>query len=308
MARTTLMRRRARGQAVVELVLGLIVFVTVLIFAIHFAEVGFLSVKVTEAQHSALFDATGYKLHTWPTNTQPSKNAVSKATSDANKRYGDFDSLTSSNKGKTVSEVFTRARSLNVQCKLGGGPSYSQGSATTNAYGDNGGVNCQTSAEVSAIGIPQHFLDQGKGFFKEQQYKPLTIPVCGIGRGNCSRAKLTMLLDDWGLMGAKESKNCQMSMDSPGCQNSPFWDMSESVYKKNGGSVGMMGTMFAVRIVGMSPVNESQFWMSAEGEEKTFNQKISSEGTKQFYTTPYLKEYQQSYSKRSTCWLGVKCP
>lgn len=89
-----LSRRRARGQAVVELVLGLIVFVTILIFAIHFAEVGYLSVKVTEAAHSAIFDATGYKLHKWPRDTSPASSAASRAGNDAQSRYQDFDSRT----------------------------------------------------------------------------------------------------------------------------------------------------------------------------------------------------------------------
>ncbi|XXF78534.1 pilus assembly protein [Myxococcaceae bacterium GXIMD 01537] len=307
MARRNVKRRGARGQALVELVLGVIVFVTVLMFCIHFAEIGFLSVKVTEAQYSAIFDATGHKLHRWPNNADLAKSAASKAGSDAQSRYQDFDSRTRAS-GKSLSQVFTRASDMRVQCQTGGGgkgPKYEQGSVTNGAYSDNGGINCQASARLTAFDLPERFMDQGD-LFATQHYKPRPIRVCGIGRANCS-ARLAMLLDDWGLSGAQESKNCTMSMDSPGCQNQPFFDMAEKVYKNNGGSMGMMGTAFAVRIVGMSPVNESQFWMSAPGEEKSFNQKISSEGTTQFLTSPYLKEYQKSHSQRKDCFLG-KCP
>ena len=61
----------ARGQATVELALGLLIFVTVLIFGIHFAEMGFLSLKVTEASASAIWDATAYQTHSKLPNSNP---------------------------------------------------------------------------------------------------------------------------------------------------------------------------------------------------------------------------------------------
>lgn len=301
--------RAARGQAVVELVLGVIVFVTVLIFGIHFAEVGALSVKVTEAQHSAIFDATGHPLHDWPKNTSLADSAVAKAADDANSRYQDFDSR-SGGGGASVSEVFTRAEGFRVTCRIGEGPSYSQSDVTTGAYGDNKGVSCQSAAQVRSAGIAQHFLDQGAEMFNVQHHVPQTINVCGFGRGDCTQRKLIMLLDDWGLSRSNESRNCPMKMDSPGCENKPFWTMAESVYNANDGGVGPAGSMLVMGVLKMpSPIDEQQFWMSASKTESDFEQTTSpTEGLRQFYTTPHEEHYRDSYDKREDCWLGLKCP
>ncbi len=309
MARRNLMHRRAAsGQALVEMVLGIIVFVTVLIFGIHFAEVGALSVKVTEAQHSAVFDATGHPLHEWPKDASPANQAVSKATEEAQKRYQDFDSR-SGGGGASLTQVFTRAENFKVTCQIGEGPSYAQG-ITTGAYGDNKGVNCTSTAQVSSTGIPTSFMDQGTGFFSVKHHVPITIGVCGFGRGDCTQRKLIMLLDDWGLSRDKgESKNCLLEMDSPGCENKPFWTMAESVYKAGGGGLGNAGSELVEGILGQSsPIDEQQFWMSASMTESEFKQTIDSEGLTEFTTTPHEAHYLEAYKGRKTCWLGRECP
>jgi hypothetical protein len=308
MARRNLMRRRAAsGQAMVELVLGIIVFVTVLIFGIHFAEVGALSVKVTEAQHSAAFDATGHKLHDWPKDESPANDAVSKASKDAQARYRDFDSR-SGGGGASLTQVFTKAENFNVTCRIGEGPAYAQG-ITTGAYGDNKGMNCQSTAQVSSTGIPTSFMDQGTGFFAVKHHVPITIGVCGFGRGDCTQRKLIMLLDDWGLSQQKESKNCVMQMDSPGCDNTPFWDMAESVYNANGGGYGSAGSSLVRGVLEIpSPIDEQQFWMSASLTETKFKQSVNSEGLTNFTTTPHEAHYSEAYGEREKCWLGLECP
>ena len=58
------------GQATVELALGLLVFVTVLLFGIHFAEVGWLSLKVQEAGAWAMWEAAGANMR-WPGPSPP---------------------------------------------------------------------------------------------------------------------------------------------------------------------------------------------------------------------------------------------
>src|SRR5207249_4993558 len=62
-------RRRARlvaGQAAAEAAIGMLVFVTVLMFGLHFAEVGYLTVKIQEAANGALWDTTAKKMHDIP--------------------------------------------------------------------------------------------------------------------------------------------------------------------------------------------------------------------------------------------------
>ena len=56
---------RDRGQAVLEMSLGALLFVTVLLFGIHYAEVTFTQMKVTEAASSTMWDVTAGKMHHW---------------------------------------------------------------------------------------------------------------------------------------------------------------------------------------------------------------------------------------------------
>ena len=86
---------RGRGQSTVEMALGLMVFVTVLVFGMHFAEVGFLSIKVQEASAGALWDTTARRMHTLPKDFAPLQTAMDQAGAQAQQRYQDFDGRTS---------------------------------------------------------------------------------------------------------------------------------------------------------------------------------------------------------------------
>ncbi|MBS1150350.1 MAG: putative pilus biosis operon protein, partial [Myxococcaceae bacterium] len=55
-----------RGQAIVESVLGILVFISVLMFGLHFADVTFTQMKVTEAAQSAVWDSTAGQMHILP--------------------------------------------------------------------------------------------------------------------------------------------------------------------------------------------------------------------------------------------------
>jgi hypothetical protein len=69
-------RREERGQGTVELAIGLLVFVTVLIFGIHFAELSFLSLKTTEAASYAIWDSTGRRVHRFDPNRLGSSTQI----------------------------------------------------------------------------------------------------------------------------------------------------------------------------------------------------------------------------------------
>lgn len=318
--------RQSRGQAVVELSIGLTVFVTILIFAIHFAEIGFMSVKVTEAAHSAIFDATGRKLHDWTAgNASAATTAVSRSAQDAQSRYSDFESRTRP-AGTTTTGVFTRIQGMRVECSMGQGPGYTRDLATMMSYEDNGGVNCQSNATVNAVGIANRFMEGSGGLFgSNRHYVPVTIRVCGIGRGgsgNCN-ARLAMQLDDWGLMGTNESKKCTLNVDSPlgSCENEAFFKMARAAYLTTtpyGGHNGA-ASRFAWQIVGAAPIvpmGESAFFMSARGEEDQFTQSLTTEGHNRYPTTPGgignsgvpSHDYARAYNARKACWLGLKCP
>ncbi len=319
-----LARCRARGQAMVELALGSIVVITVLIFAIHFAEIGYLSLKVTEASHSALLDATGHKLHKWPDNDGPAGSAASTAALKATERYRDFDSRRSSGPGATTTQAFTRATGMSVTCTTGGGPDWGPGLFTGEAYSDNGGISCRSEADVAGVGIPTDFLeDADNGFFKRRHYEPTPIHVCGIGRasgGGCP-ASLTSMLDDWGLSGSDEGRMCPIFPNLPiPCANDSFWEMAASVHLLTGLGLGVDGSEMAQTIVGSMPfpflyAGENAFWMSAMGEEFLFVQPLPSEGWGIWPTTPGLVPggiagipYTVSYLQREKCFLGKDCP
>jgi hypothetical protein len=320
-------RRAPRGQALTEMVLGLLVFITILLFGIHFAEVGYLSVKVTEASHSAMLDATGHKLHSWPKNAGPSKGAAQLAGQEANQRYADFDSRTSTNRGNQVTRVFTRIRGMNVSCQTGNGPSFNPGLFTILAYSDNDGMSCQAEATIDPIGsyvFPKSFMEGSGGFFSVKHYDPKPMRICGMGRaqgGSCP-GRMTMMLDDWGLSGGSESGICAIIPDipSPCLPNVPFYTMAASVFALNGLGQGMAGSQMASTIVGRMPLpffygGENMFWMSSAGEPLFVQPLPFNEGWKLWPTTPGVVPgglggipYTVAYFQRDNCFLGRNCP
>ena len=322
MART-LLRRRARGQALVELALGSIVIITVLIFAIHFAEIGYISVKVTEASHSALLDATGHRLHDWPNGTGPSSSAASFAGQQAERRYADFDSRQVSTGSGTLTQAFTQATGMRVRCQGGGGPGWGPSFFTDPAYSDNGGITCLSEADITAIRLPTDFLeDANNGFFKRRHYNPTPIHVCGIGRarGGTCPGRLTSMLDDWGLSGEDEGEECPIIPDFPGpCLNSTYWNMAFRVHMITGAGLGIDGTRLAMETVGavpfpFLPAGENAFWMSSVGEP-FFVQPLLTEGWSLWPTSPGAVPgglagipYSISYFDRDDCFLGKDCP
>jgi hypothetical protein len=322
MARLTA-ARRVRGQALVETSLGLIVFISLLMFCIHFAEVGYISVKVTEASHSAMLDSTGYKLHSWPDDVGPASSAAAQAGQEAQARYADFDSRRSSNGSATLTQVFTRADGMQVECATGGAPSHEPNKFTTDAYSDNGGVTCRSQARITAINLPRDFLeDANQGFFTKKHYEASPITVCAIGRakGGSCQGGLIMMVDDWGLSGSDESRECELTPDAPGpCENKAFWNMANSVYENSGKGMGVAGSTMAKEIVGKVPEpfsfgGEETFWLSAMGEESQMAQNLPSEGFENYPTSPGIvsqgmpqNPYTLAYQQRDSCFLGRKC-
>ncbi|WP_309890153.1 pilus assembly protein [Archangium sp.] len=321
-------RRAPRGQAMTELALGLLVFVTVLIFGIHFAEMGYLSVKVTEATHSALLDATGGRLHNWPMNSNPAKGTAARAGQQAAERYRDFDSRTASNNGASLSQVFTTIEGLEVECSTGNGPSYMPSPLLLAAYSDVGGMSCRAQANIRPLGaysVPEQFMEGQGGFFKARHYVPKNIPVCGMGRarGGTCPGRLTMMLDDWGLSGDRESGICPIIPDMPiPCPtNVPFWTMAASAFAINLAGQGTAGSAMASGVVGSMPLpffygGENMFWMSSAGEplfvQPLFNEMFA---PRVWPTTPGVVPgglggipYTAAYIQRRGCFLGQDCP
>jgi hypothetical protein len=308
--------RRARGQAMVETVLGIIVFVTILMFGIHFAEVGFLSLKVQEASASALWDTTSAKMHELPGNFGPLSNAISGAGGSSTSRYQDFDGRTSKSGGSAPVLVYTSASGLTVECKDAGGISFAPSASTNSIYKNTGGMTCSSKATLSPTPrLTKSFLDQGQGsLFQVAHLAGGIIPVCGVGRasgGDC-KGSFGILLDDWGLAGANESKECKV-LDGSVCSNSAYYQSAKKVFDYHNPGTSASQAL-ARAIVGMAPVDPSKFWMSFVGEDGSFKDKENGGDSdpNNWVTTPGAgsptTEYSTSYSNRENCFLGSQCP
>jgi hypothetical protein len=305
------------GQAMVEMALGLLLFVTVLIFGIHFAEVGYLSLKVQEAATSAVWDTTSAKMHELPAMFNHVDNAISKAGQHASDRYEDFDGRTSRHGRPKIVQVFTSADGLSVTCDAEKQIGFKPSSSTKSVYEDTGGMTCTAEAELAPLNIPKHFVDSGQGaIFDVPHYMMGAIKVCAIGRphqGNHKcRGAYGILLDDWGLAGAAESGECEL-LEEGSCANKPYYQSTELVYGKHV-AVDGSAEKLAKEVVGESPIAAGKFWMSFRGMDSEFeeNENGGDDDPNDWVTTPGARSptdgYKSSYQNRGNCFLGAQCP
>lgn len=249
------MPAKLRGQATVEMALGVLVFITVLITGIHFAEVGYLSIRVQEAATSPLWDATALRVHTMDDGAQPARVGdfgafpaiPDRIERDAVRRYEDFDGRRSSRNAGEVRHLFTRLHDPQIFCRRddriffdlprGGGPSlkravaggFSQGrpgsgghrggnhSVLGRVYENVGGLSCTAGARLSGYNLPQRFMEGASGFFTERPPRAVTLRVCASGRavGGTCPGRYGLLLGDWGFAGVQESGHCPLQPDMP---------------------------------------------------------------------------------------------
>lgn len=310
---------RSRGQALLEMSLGLLVFVTILVFGLHFAEVGFLSLKVQEASASALWHATAAKMHELPGDFRPVRQLLSQGIpgQEATQRYRDFDGRTSRMGREEVRLVFTRAGELQVTCEAGthgDGFGVRPAEGTEHVFEDVGAMRCRSQATMEVLDVfPQSFLDSGVGaFFRERHLNPLKLTVCGVGRaqgGSCPRG-FRLLLDDWGLASGTELNECAV-LDGDKCANPQYYRSTRLVYRAHLPKMGDAKS-FAEATVGRVPghFDPADFYMSF----RVFQEKEpgGDQDPNNWVTTPGqgspTQPYAASYAARGTCFLGRQCP
>lgn len=320
-------KRPRRGQATLEFALSATVFVAVLMVGIYFGEVSFTSLKAQEAAQAALWDSTAYKMHRmdlFTYDTAPSAQAVNEGVENANRRYADFDGRESVNGSGEVLQSLLQANGMRVECTTGGAYTHVPAPYLLAAYRDNGGVQCQAQADFNAVRIPEAFLSDDNGFFREKSLGPRPMTVCGVGRaigGACS-ARFAMLIDDWGLADGLENRSCPSIAGLP-CYggNEPYYGLVSRAYIPAMAPVviPLSATMLSLRVVGPHPfVNIDQFMphMSYVGEEMAFQQPVAAnptEGSLVWETTPFATSfpvYGVSYGQRAAkggCYLGLNC-
>ena len=276
-----------RGQALVEAVLGILVFVVVFTFGIHFAEVGYMALKVQEAATSALWDMTASRVHgagyTFPGGAP---GVIAQTSLQANGRYQDFDGRVSVNNGAGLQGVMTLSGVLTIQCASGNGPSFDQPTGMGNLFqAADYSATCGANAVTQAIGIPGSSLGGQNGTLFRLTYGP-TAPLllCAVGTPNAQACNgdFGIMLDDWGLIGSgvglpagqSESAECTVG-NAPGCAggngNTGFYNAAKSVYDAAPAIPIAASLMAATFTFAPPPIDESQFWMSFRGEESNFS-------------------------------------
>ncbi|MFP2963124.1 hypothetical protein ACLEPN_36530 [Myxococcus sp. 1LA] len=311
--------RHARGQSLVETALGVMVFVTILLFGIYFAEVGVLTLKVQEAANFAMWNATGRVMHDPQRNDWGRRGTVLGAEAEANGRYADFDGR--QRMGGTpvaVQQAIARAQPIQVDCRpeLPGtmyGLTMADADpdlAGTIAMGTQG-MGCTASSRIRGVRIGRYLEDGREGFFQASQRRAAdAFTVCAAGRasgGRCT-ARFGMLLDDWGLGGVDEGRSCALNINGARrCANPDYYEWAQRVYRAND-AAGNAGTALA-GITGSDGVNEDQFFMSFRGEEDNYEENLGSThagGQTRWETSPFDAPNIRSHNVgRANHWLGV---
>ncbi|MBL8950251.1 MAG: pilus assembly protein [Myxococcaceae bacterium] len=318
-----------RGQATVELALFAMVFITVITFGIHFAEVGYLSIKVQEAANSALWDATSRKLHDTTTNDwDVYRSAISWTQSQSISRYADFNGL-SSHPGpprggdRTMVQVFTNAEPIEVRCEVERDISMAPVRPVDAAIPlRETGMSCRAKAVLGGWRFPRWLMQNDQGGFFEAEQPQRKIAVCATGRqnpatGRCEQ-RFVIQLDDWGFSGSREARECPLTAGGErGCANSGYYDLVEKTYRshvqREGDAFGTQSSALAREVVGSSPLqsaDENHFYLSYRGNESSYTEDLGrSHGDTQWETTPFddRREYRVIASPRSDCWLGLEC-
>ncbi|HEX8437432.1 TadE family protein [Archangium sp.] len=234
------MRQRSfRGQATVELALSLLVFVSVLLFGIHFAEVGMMKLRVQQAATAALWDTTGLRMHRFNTAADaPPEFRTSDEMLDkkgqapgprAEERFQDFDGR-STGGADGFTQVMTRGSRLSVQCEPARVSPLPQGEAFDRlrvAYTpaiaggrEVDGMACNADARVEVWGMPRSFVDDGAGGIMDVKHvlRP-QLRVCAFGRarGGVCQGSVPIALDDWALSGSDESFGRELEACLEGC-------------------------------------------------------------------------------------------
>jgi hypothetical protein len=305
--------RQARGQAASELALGLIVMVTILMFGIHFGEMGYLGAKVHEAMASTLWDSTAYQTHEITVWADSNQTAVPAAQTNST-RYADFDGRASKPMGNIPRLAMTQASPITVTCQ----PSGSYAAPGYTNLKEPGGISCGATADMDVINIGSHFLDDSKGFFHEEQKLRSRYSLCSTGRlvgGNCGNIQL--LLGDNGLHQFTEQTECELNhANGSGCGNMHFFNAVQDSFNLSAQAAGMSSGYtqipenWASGIIPDVPWGVSGFYLSFKGEDSFMQQLTNGD---MWETNPNTVQvtagqpYLQAHIARKNCAAGGYC-
>jgi hypothetical protein len=327
----------ARGQAAVEFALGSLVFVTVLLFGIHFAEVGYLSAKVHEAGAAAMWDATAYRSYSYgpiggggwydaAALSAPSANNGLINPGNADLRYRDWNGLSRTNGGGTGPQmVLTKAQPMTVQCTDNRAITAFGLPAFAPTFGEPGGVTCSAQGDFGfgVMRMPNKLAEGANGFFKAPHNSRIGTPttLCSSGRatGGTCLGSLSVLLGDDALTEGQQALQCQLRTSSGGgvtCLNPMYYAMNRQTWDKSmqlqsGWASGYTGAPEAWAQNATTGVPGGQitgFYTSLRGEETNFTETVESglgggvwQSSPMDATMPAGRPYRESYQNRNTC-------
>ncbi len=305
-------RRRAagaeRGQATVELALSMLVFITVLAFGIHFAEISYLSMRVQQAAAFAIYDATGQRAHERGNNMSRTSTIAGLSTSEARKRFRDFEALSGADHNAApVTHVFTSIDNMNIQCRNENSMRYTTdvpllGLLVPNPFdGSRGGIQCSAQATINLTpAFPRNFFD-GRWSFQTANYagSRTSYQVCATPRAaNGSCGQFGILTGDFSLQGPQESRSVDLFSNG----NPAYRDLVSE-------AVGLVSCPAALALSGTIAFTAApgacSFQMSYQGVENNYRQNIRSAHTG---TTRWLTggtNSRRDMSNRNRTYLGV---
>lgn len=291
--------KNPRGQAVVELALGVLVLVPMLLMAFYLLEAASEKLVATRAGTEALWATTAYSHHTYASASFHSPSAAAAAQAVTAARYA------------PKSRLFVAEKGISVSCAGAGQGIAHPVAATASFYQDLGGARCAAQLSLEARFLPTGFADQGPGSFFQEPLSKLRRAFTFCETETCSG--FPMLVDDWGLTADNgEAQECPTAMElTGGCTNKGYFLAGKTVYEAHrtaGGTLSNADTVFVQRLFNTVPndlAETKEFQMSFRGEESAFSENVDViEGRPDWDTTPYVDGWKASHELRSEDFLG----
>lgn len=297
-----------RGQATVELALGVLVLVPMVLLGIYLAEYAQMSLKVQQSAMAAVWQASGQRVQNFSTGSTSRFDSTipgdryDGVAGDATHEFKDFDPTVDGNADVLASR--SRGRGLRVDCeqRLFGPRTQDWAPAPQNIeqhYKQAGGFSCSAEADVFPEWIPTRFMMRGEGGHASQEVLQRdSIHVCAVGfpTGTSCPGRVLLLSNDWGLS-QDETSQCNWSS----CPNNTYRNMTRSLY----GASTSASFNFARTYAGDPGFDPFQF--SYVSVENDMTQHIASEGHGAFVTGgvgagPWLMR------TGNECFPGTRCP
>lgn len=300
--------RALRGQASIELALGLVVFITVVAFGIHFAEVSYLATRVATATHAALLRATGERAHVKGSDSRLYGTVAGRVTSEHKKYWNDFNP-TMGEGAAPVSHVMTKIEKSNdnlVRCTNVEELRSELVLGMTTPYDrrQRGGIGCAGEAEISVLPVfPKQFLDNNWGLKTANYSGPTNFRVCATPRsrrgGRCGQ--IPILVGDYSLQGARGSESRSHDLFRGG--NKDFEDLVSGAFGGSPFCLASAGMMASLTLVNGSDTCFSV--LSFKSHEAGFRQSMSGHNTRGPWGTAGYEGVLRDRNNKAY-FLGVK--